>query len=88
MAICALILRDGFLDREDRYTSDCGAQGVWFSDQPEGAAEREYGEAVISVDFGRSSLNAFERRENQRGYREWLIPFEIVKRNLVGMRLS
>jgi hypothetical protein len=88
-AIGALILRDGFLDQEDRYTSDCDARGVWFSDRPQDSAERENGEAVISVDLGvsKKSLSAFEWRDGQKSYREWLIPVPIVNRNLTGIHL-
>lgn len=85
----ALLLREGFLDRPGRYTSDFSGEGVWFSDEPQGCVEREYGEAVVSVELRISAraLSVFERLDDQDGYREWLIPLALVKKSLVAMRL-
>ncbi len=71
-----IILRQGFLDHVDRHTSDFGIEGVWFSDQPENAAD----DAVVSIDFALSAkeLSAFEWMEGERSYREWLIPTKVV----------
>ena len=84
-----LILRDGFLDCEDRYTSDFCIQGVWFSDQPQKAGELEWGDAVISIDFDLSpkSLSAFEWIEGETTYREWLIPIKVVNARIKRMEI-
>ena len=87
--IGALILREGFLGRKGRFTSDFTDAGVWFSDRPSSSVERNFGGAVLSVELRGSarSLSAFERLEGQEGYREWLIPLALVKEKLVEMHL-
>jgi hypothetical protein len=85
-----LILRDGFRDEQGRYTSDFGAEGVWFSDVPKDAGECDADEVVVEMDVGLSvrSLAAFERSEDEAtGYREWLIPAALVNSKMKRTRI-
>jgi hypothetical protein len=84
-----LILRDGFVDRRDRYTSDFGSQGVWFSDLPKDADEDDSDDAVMSVDFGfaAKALAVFEWIEDKTTYREWLIPTALVNSSMTRTRI-
>lgn len=79
-ANAALILRDGFLDREDRYTSDFDHRGVWFSDQGWQKMDLGGGDSVISIDLALSQqdLAAFEWAEDETPYVEWVIPALLV----------
>jgi hypothetical protein len=89
IANAELILRDGFVDRRDRYTSDFGDQGVWFSDQPKVADECDSEEAVVSIDFGlrAKALSPFEWTEDETAYKEWLIPAELVNSKMTRTRI-
>jgi hypothetical protein len=90
MVNAALILREGFVDRSDRYTSDFGVQGVWFSDQPKVPDECDAGEAVVLVDFDARTrfLSSFEWTEDETDdYKEWLIPAELVNARMTRKRI-
>jgi hypothetical protein len=89
MANAELILRDGFVDRLDRYTSDFDVQGVWFSDQPKVMDECDSEEAVVSIDldFRTKSLSSFEWTEDETSYKEWLIPAELVNSKMTRKRI-
>ena len=89
MTNAELILRDGFVDRRDRYTSDFGDQGVWFSDLPKVADECDADEAVVSIDldFRAKSLSSFEWTEDETAYKEWLIPADVVNSKMTRKRI-
>jgi hypothetical protein len=82
-ANAVLILRDGFLDRDDRYTSDFDDRGVWFSDQARQDMDLGSGGSVMSIDLAlsRRDLAAFEWTEDETSYREWLIQRALSTQN-------
>jgi hypothetical protein len=85
-----LILREGFRNEKERYTSDFSDEGVWFSDVPKGACECDHpDEAVISVDrdFPAKALSPFEWSEDETAYREWLIPASLVNSKMTRTRV-
>ena len=84
-----LILREGFRNERERYTSDFGEEGVWFSDVPKEAGECDPDEAVVSVDldFPAKSISTFEWIEDERSYKEWLIPTALVNSKLKRTRV-
>jgi hypothetical protein len=88
-ANAALIRRDGFLDRDDRYTSDFDDRGVWFSDQARQAMDVGSGGSVMSIDLALSQqeLAVFEWTQDEAPYREWLIPAPLVNATLRGRKL-
>jgi hypothetical protein len=81
-----LILREGFRNERERYTSDFGEDGVWFSDVPRDASECDPDEVVVAMDIGFSarSLSAFEWSEDETEYSEWLIPAALVNSKMTG----
>lgn len=85
-ANAVLILRDGFLDREERYTSDFDTRGVWFSDQTRQEMDLGSGGSVMSIDLAmaQQDLAAFEWTEDETPYREWLIPARLVNATIRG----
>jgi hypothetical protein len=84
-----LILREGFRNEKERYTSDFGDGGVWFSDVPKEACECDPDEAVVSVDLDFSSkyLSTFEWGDDETAYREWLIPAALVNSKVTRTRV-
>jgi hypothetical protein len=89
MANAHLILREGFVDRPERYTSDFGVQGVWFSDQPREACECDADEAVLLVDLDARAmaLLPFEWTQDETDYKEWLIPTLLVNSKMTRKRI-
>lgn len=87
-SIARLILRSGFVNRANRFSSDFGPEGVWFSDQPPNDIDRESDDAVISVALKLSAkaLSAFER-PTKAGYREWLIPTKVVSESVTAVEI-
>jgi hypothetical protein len=86
-----LILREGFRNDEERYTSDFNDEGVWFSDQPEEGGECAFEEAVIAMDLAlpAKSLSSFEWVEvDETAYREWLIPAELVNSQMTKVQVG
>jgi hypothetical protein len=84
-----LILREGFRNEEERYTSDFSDEGVWFSDVPRDAVECDPDEVVVAIDVGFSarSLSTFECSEDETAYREWLIPAALVNSKMTRTRV-
>jgi hypothetical protein len=84
-----LILREGFQDEKERYTSDFDDEGVWFSDVPKDAIECDSDEVVVAIDVGFSarSLSTFECTEVETAYREWLIPAALVNSKMTRTRV-
>jgi hypothetical protein len=84
-----LILREGFRNEKERYTSDFGDEGVWFSDVPKDASEGDPDEVVVAIDVGFSarSLSTFEWGEDETAYREWLIPVALVNSKMTRTRV-
>jgi hypothetical protein len=82
-----LILREGFRNEEERYTSDFYDGGVWFSDVPRDACDSDPDEAVVSVDFPAKSISTFEWSDDETAYREWLIPAGLVNSKMKRARV-
>ena len=74
------ILRDGFKDYVGRFLTDRFVAGVWFSDRPRDLNEGACGETVfrIVVDATESDLSGYEWIEEEKPYREWLIPADFI----------
>ncbi|MDQ3025830.1 MAG: hypothetical protein M3R58_04930 [Pseudomonadota bacterium] len=85
--IAALILRGGFLNLANRFSSDFGLDGVWFSNRPPNDVDREC-DCVMSVDLNLSAkaLSAFEWKDTT-AYREWLIPTEVVSEVITAVKI-
>jgi hypothetical protein len=76
------ILSDGF--RDDTATCGMGGPpltGVWFSDRPLDANEGAEGDVLFAVEIPDDAFTKHEVVEEGRGYREAIIPAELVNRS-------
>jgi len=73
------ILAEGFRDREGTYMTETVHQGVWLSDRPLDSNEGAYGDVVLFVDIPEEVVAPYEWVQDI-GYREFLIPADIVNR--------
>lgn len=78
------ILRDGFLDRTGTYLTMEEHTGVWLSNVALDCADMGHlGEALLRValDLSEEALGEYEWIEDEKTYREWLIPAQIINAN-------
>ena len=68
----------GFRDSVGRFGTDAKFAGVWLSDQPLDANEGAHGDALLIVNIALTKIRRFEWIEPGKGYREWLVPADIV----------
>jgi hypothetical protein len=71
-----LIERDGFRDGEGSYLTQEPWEGVWLSDRPRVSQVKE--PAVFVLDVPDGLVGEYEWVEEGSGYREFLIPAEVV----------
>jgi hypothetical protein len=75
-------MREGFKDGSVCYHRPTQELhwGIWFFDRPVELNEGLEDDAILIADIAltEEELSAFERTENGKGYREWLIPADIV----------
>jgi hypothetical protein len=78
-----LILRDGFKDATGTYFTGEEFTGVWLSDRPLDANEGAKGKTLLKVLFygTEDKLKDYEWIEEDKSYREWLVPASIVNSN-------
>lgn len=74
------ILSDGFKDGEGYYLTTSLHQGVWLSDCPLDINEGADGDTLLSIDIPDNVIADYEWIEEEKPYREFLIPAEIVNR--------
>ena len=76
------IIREGFRDGIDTYMTNNTYQGVWLSDTPldESESGGAFGDTLLKVTVKLSSgeLAKFEWKQERMGYREFLIPADLV----------
>jgi hypothetical protein len=79
----ARILKEGFKDGRGKYLTDQVFEGVWLSDQPLSENEGAKGDTVLEVrsDVRLSELDYWEWKQENKPYREWLIPAEYINKN-------
>ena len=76
-----MILKEGFRDGVDNH--GWGIVGVWVSDYPLGCGEGCKGDHLIGIDCRLSDevLDFHEIKEDDKPYREWLIPAALLNAN-------
>lgn len=74
------ILAAGFRDAEGNYLTLNVYSGVWVSDCPLGENEGAAGDRVLAVDVPETAIADFEWIEELKGYREWLVPADVLNR--------
>jgi hypothetical protein len=75
------ILCDGFMDGEGTYLTDRVWRGVWLSDRPLDENEGACGDVLLRIHVSvpaREIGNKYEWVEEGKGYREFLIPAEVL----------
>jgi hypothetical protein len=74
------ILRVGFKEGTGTYLTSHEHSGVWLSNIPLDANEGAFGDTILGVelDLSEKELGQFEWIEEDKGYREFLIPAELV----------
>jgi hypothetical protein len=79
----AAILAEGFRDGSGGYGTIGKFTGVWLSDSPLDVNEGAEGDTVLMVSFSipLSALADYEWIEEGKGYREWLVPAEVIRRH-------
>lgn len=73
----ATILAHGFADGAGMDMT------VWLSDRPLDINEGAHGDAILLVELPEEEIVEFEWVEDEKPYREWLIPAQIVNRSQV-----
>jgi hypothetical protein len=83
------ILREGFRDGEGTYMTNQLWRGVWLSNEPLDGNEGARGDHLLEVRLSaeESDIADYEWIEEGKGYREWLIPSEILRPLIVSIRL-
>jgi hypothetical protein len=77
------ILAGGFTNGEGEYLTERLHGGVWLSDRILDANEGVTAEDVIDLEIPEEIVAPFEWIEEDKGYREFLVPVEIVNRYLL-----
>ena len=74
------IRSDGFRDGEGTYGTAQLFRGVWLSDEPLDIGQGASGDTLLTLEIPESSLRKYEWVEDEKTYREFLVPAEIVNR--------
>lgn len=75
------ILAEGFRDGFGLYLTAQLWSGVWLSDKPLDENEGAKGDDLLALDIPEDAIAEFEWvQEPSFGYREWLVPAEVVNR--------
>jgi hypothetical protein len=74
------ILASGFRDGVGNYLAQHIWSGVWLSDVPLDVNEGADGDTLleVTVDLGKDVLDGYEWVEEGKGYREWLVPADVL----------
>jgi len=74
------ILAGGFRDAEGNYLTPNTYSGVWVGDCPLDENEGAVGDRVLAIEVPEEAIADFEWVEELKGYREWLVPAEVLNR--------
>jgi hypothetical protein len=74
------ILATGFRDGEDTYMTNRVFRGVWVSTEPLDENSGAFGEVMLSMEIADDVFCEYEWTEDDKAYRESLIPAEILNR--------
>ena len=74
------ILAQGFQDREGTYLTNHVWRGVWLSDCPLDINEGAKGDTLLVLVIPEEVIAPYEWIEEGKGYREFLVPAEVVNR--------
>ena len=74
------ILTDGFRDGEGTYLTANVYRGGWVSDIPLDVNGGAVGNRLLAIDLPETVIADFEWVEDDKAYREWLVPAEVLNR--------
>jgi hypothetical protein len=74
------ILSEGFRVGEGTYMTAHRHEGVWLSDIPLDVNDGAMGDIVLAVDIPEEIVTDYEWVQDGIGYREFLVPAEVVNR--------
>ena len=74
------ILEHGFRDAEGTYLTTEKHSGVWVSDRPLNGNEGAEGDVVLAIEVPERDIAPFEWIEEEKGYREFLVPADTLNR--------
>jgi hypothetical protein len=75
------ILRKGFHDTAEFYSSDRQMNGVWLSSRPLAKKEGIHGDVVLAVIFNLSMRElGFYELVGKKAYREWCVPGSMIRK--------
>jgi hypothetical protein len=77
------ILAEGFTDAQGDYLTERLHGGVWLTDRILDSNEGAASEDVLDLEIPEEIVAPFEWIEEDKGYREFLVPAEIVNRYLL-----
>ena len=73
-------LAEGFRDSHGHYLTQHLHRGVWLSDCPLDVNEGADGDTYLILDIPEETVNPYEWIEEGKGYREFLVPADVVNR--------
>ena len=79
------ILAGGFRDATGYFLTRQLHTGVWVADQPLDENEGATSENLLTLDVPDADLELYEWVEEGKGYREFLVPAEILNRHAVAI---
>jgi hypothetical protein len=74
------ILKGGFRDARGKYGTDQVFTGVWLSDVPMTVSDSVEGDGLLAVEMPEHVVAEFEWIEAGKGFREFLVPADVVNR--------
>src|SRR5262245_28874206 len=72
------ILRDGFYNGRGTYMINQEFEGVWVSDVPLDPNDGAFGDTVLSIEVPEDVLLPHEWVEQDKTYREFLVPADVL----------
>ena len=77
-----IILRDGFRETAEFYSSDTNSNGVWLSDRPLNGNQGVRGDITLAVSFNLSlrELGFYKLVGIRKLYKEWCVPASVIRR--------
>jgi hypothetical protein len=83
------ILDIGFLDSTGFYMTAEELTGVWLSNIPLDINEGADGDTLLQIklDFTEEEIDKYECKEDERPYREFLMPSELVNSKIISIRI-
>ncbi len=82
--VAQAILKDGFRDGIGTYMTNREHRGVWLTDTEDDPSQGVCGDTCLKVtlDLAEENIAGYEWIQEGFGYREWLVPAELLNANM------